>query len=156
MRMASGLPSGIPSEPKVIVNPPRPFLPVTGQSPWTQNSPNLLGKPREMGLGTTTSCPSRLSQKSRPYLSGCRVALPLSRRVTLFGIDKNPSGPSSNAVSFCVGGLLSFPSMIGSTVLFEERTTMSVGDTISVRKRLLGTSDAERNSETRPLSEMRS
>jgi hypothetical protein len=173
MKMASGLASGIPSEPgrgqinqndyirrwiipKVIVNPPRAFFPVTGQSPWTQNSPNLVWNPREMGFGTTTSCPSRLSQKSSPYWSGCRVALTLSRRVTLLGVDKNPSGPLSKTDSFCVGGLLSFPRMTGVTVLFDKRTTMSVGDTISVRNRSLGTPDPDRNSETLPLSEMRS
>jgi hypothetical protein len=144
--------------PKVIVRPPRPFFPVTGQSPWTQNSPNLFWKPREMGLGTITSCPSRLSQKSSPYWSGCRVALTLSRQVTLLGIDKNPSVPLSKALSFCVGGVLSFPRMTGVTVLFEERTTMLVGDTISVRNKSLGTADVRvgRNSETLPLSKMRS
>lgn len=140
----------------MIVNPPRPFPPVTGQSPWTQNSPKRFGKPRAIGLGTTTSCPSRLSQKSSPYVSGCKVGLTLSRRVTLLGADKNPSVPLSKAVSCCVGGFLSLPRMTGVRVLFDERMVMFAGDTNSVRNRSLGIAADDRNSETLPSREMRS
>ena len=65
--------------PKVIVNPLRLLTPVARQFPRTQKRLSLpLLNPREKGLGMVTTCPSRLSQKSRPYLSGCSRSHPNS------------------------------------------------------------------------------
>lgn len=140
--------------PTVIVKPPLPFLPVTFQSPWTQNSPKLFSKSIAVGFVTVTSCPSRLAQKSKPYLSGCSVLFATSTKLMLFGADSQPSRPASSEESACVGGrrVPRLPRTRGGTVLLEDRTVMFAGDWISVMKRLFGEPD-ERNSATVPESE---
>ena len=89
-----------------------------------------------------------------PYKSGCRVALTLSIRLTLFGTDKNPSGPASSALKSCVGGLRSRPRTTGVTVLFCDRTTIFDGDPSSVPTRSSG-AVLERNSCTFPVREIK-
>ena len=102
-----------------------------------------------------TSWPSRLSQKSSPYLSGCRVELVVEIRLLLLGTERKPSTPVSRALNFWVGGLLSLPRINGVTVLLLDKTVMFVGDSISVMNKKLGLL-AERNSDTRPPREMKS
>lgn len=149
--IASGLPSGIPSGPwysirtkeanlgegvhvpKVIVNPPRLLIPVARQLPRTQNSPKELPNPSEMGRGMVTTCPSRLSQKSRPYLFGCNRRSGVSWRLWFAGTDKKPSLPESRDEKCWVGGLRSRPRTIGTMGFPEDKTVMFVGEVSSVR-----------------------
>ncbi len=168
MMTASGFASGWPSGPEnrfemgqfeseqtgkilpsVIVRPPRLFKPVTAQSPRTHISPKLFGKSKATGFGIVTSCPSRLSQKSIPNLSGCSVASVTSMRLLLLGTARKPSPPVSSAESCCVGGLRSLPMITGSTTLLWDATSILAGLSISVIVRSLG-EPLERNSATRP------
>lgn len=118
--------------PNVMVKPPREFKPVTGQSPYTQNSPNSFSKSVTVGALTVTSWPSRDSQKSRPNSVGWRVALTDSTRLWLFGTERNPSGPTSKAETDCVGGLRSTPRTKGVTVWPFVPTETSLEDEGSI------------------------
>ena len=140
--------------PNPMVSPPLEFNPVTGQAPYTQNSPKLFGKSSAVGAGTVTSMPSKLRQKSMPKFLGCSVGLTLSRRLWLFGTDSHPSGPTrSKPVHCCVGGLRPGPSLMGRTVLLLERIWILLGESSSVAVMKVGSPEG-RNSSTVPESDI--
>ena len=73
----------------------------------------------------------------------------------MFGTERYPSGPVSNAESLRVGGERSTPRTTGGIAFPVERTVMFFGEVSSVRKRSSGELE-DRNSDTVPVSEMRS
>lgn len=135
--------------PKFMDNPPRLFSPVTFQSPRIQNSPNLFSKSSATGLRIVTSCPSKLSQKSSPNLSGWSVLFSASSSVWLFGTERIPSTALSNEEKDWVGGERSSPMTRGVTGLPEDNTTMFLGLVISVADRSFG-EPLDLNSSTTP------
>ena len=107
-----------------------------------------------------TNCPSKLSQKSRPYLSGWSVPFTNSRREILFGTANHPSDPVSRELKETSGGLrsvalLELPRIRGIIGLVDESTVRSDSESISVKRRSLGLF-LLRYSETRPDTRMAS
>ena len=119
--------------------------------------PNISGKLLVVGPGTVTNLPSRLSQKSKPYLSGCNVAFTLSRRVKLFGTDSHPSAPVSKAEALPRGGVCPVSRLRtkGVTAISEEWIEKRDGEIISVWSKSLGL-DSCLYSDTSPDKETRS
>lgn len=79
-----------------------------------------------------TSSPMMLSQKSKPYSSGCSSGFATETREALFGTPKMP--PSSRLENELVGGeRVSLPMTRGSTSLPEEVTVILAGEVSSVR-----------------------
>lgn len=120
----------------VMVTPPRSFNPVTVQFPLTHTSSYEFGLASATGLSIVTSSPTKLSQKSMPYRSGCRVGLATETRLWLFGTAKT-SPLVSKLENSSVGGARPepLPTSTGSTALPLETTATLRGDDSSVRNR---------------------